>query len=151
MRYFSPCMLSHLCWLPRWTVFSYWYLLLCLIVSKCLPFDSMQQGAMLHAEVRAPCNHYTKQPFPESHAGEQYTVFSCRSLCLSLSLSFSQGFTGRLLVVGHKHSYHQLFSPIRFIGDLFAAPRCHPCCLLPGRSDRPQHLVHSVELPCTLG
>ena len=35
--------------------------------------------------VRDPCNLYTKEPFPQSHAGEQYTVSSRRSLSLSLS------------------------------------------------------------------
>ena len=34
--------------------------------------------------VRDPCNLYTKEPFPQSHAGEQYTVSSRRSLSLSL-------------------------------------------------------------------
>ena len=33
--------------------------------------------------VRDPCNFYTKEPFPQSHAGEQYTVSSRRSLSLS--------------------------------------------------------------------
>ena len=33
--------------------------------------------------VRDPCNLYTKEPFPQSHAGEQYTVSSRRSLSLS--------------------------------------------------------------------
>ena len=33
--------------------------------------------------VRDPCNPYTKEPFPQSHAGEQYTVSSRRSLSLS--------------------------------------------------------------------
>ena len=35
--------------------------------------------------VRDPCNLYTKEPFPQSHAGEQYTVSSLRSLSLSLT------------------------------------------------------------------
>ena len=34
--------------------------------------------------VRDLCNLYTKEPFPQSHAGEQYTVSSRRSLSLSL-------------------------------------------------------------------
>ena len=34
--------------------------------------------------VRDPCNLYTKEPFPQSHAGEQYTVSSRRSLSRSL-------------------------------------------------------------------
>ena len=33
--------------------------------------------------VRDPCNLHTKEPFPQSHAGEQYTVSSRRSLSLS--------------------------------------------------------------------
>ena len=32
--------------------------------------------------VRDPCNLYTKEPFPQSHAGEEYMVSSCRSLTL---------------------------------------------------------------------
>ena len=35
-------------------------------------------------KIRALCNLYTKEPFPQSHAGEQYTV----SVLGSLSLSF---------------------------------------------------------------
>ena len=35
-------------------------------------------------KVRAPCNLYNKEPFPQSHAGEQYMVPLCRSLSLSL-------------------------------------------------------------------
>ena len=33
-------------------------------------------------KVRAPCNLYTKEPFPQSHAGEQYPVSVRRSLSL---------------------------------------------------------------------
>ena len=39
--------------------------------------------------VRDPCNLYTKEPFPQSHAGEQYTVSSSRSLSLSLNSGIS--------------------------------------------------------------
>ena len=38
--------------------------------------------------VRDPCNLYTKEPFPQSHAGEQYTVSSRRSLSLSVWVSW---------------------------------------------------------------
>ena len=40
--------------------------------------------------VRDPCNLYTKEPFPQSHAGEQYTVSSRRSLSLSLKTPLQQ-------------------------------------------------------------
>ena len=47
----------------------------------------------VHLMVRDPCNLYTKELFPQSHAGEQCTVSSRRSLSISLSQVH--------LIVGH--------------------------------------------------
>ena len=44
---------------------------------------------------------YTKEPFPQTHAGEQYTVFSRRYLSLSLSLSLPKGWQIHLFYFMH--------------------------------------------------